>query len=252
MHRFFLPPERCQSRVLVLQGAEAHHAHRVLRMEAGDSVIVLDGAGHSYDCRVTSSSKAAVHLEVGRAATQPAPLARIRLIAGIPKGQLFDEIVERATELGVSEIVPLVAERGNVRLVGQEALAKQEKWQTTAREAMKQSGNLWSPRIQAPVSFGTAISQDSGSELSLVASLAAEAEEVRFVLRGHRERAGSPAASVSIWVGPEGDFSPVELAQLAERGVRPITLGPWVLRCPTAVVSVIAILSHELRCSGRE
>jgi 16S rRNA (uracil1498-N3)-methyltransferase len=248
MHRFFLPPERCQDRKLVLQGAEAHHAARVLRLEAGDAAVVLDGAGKSYHCRVTTCTKSSVVLEIQSTLSQPAPVGRICLIAAIPKGQLFDEIVEQATELGVSEIVPLIAERGIVRLAGQEALSKQEKWQTTAREAMKQSGNLWAPAIQVPATFASILSQELVPDLSLVGSLAAGADEVRGVLAKYQERSGVSPRSIQIWVGPEGDFTPDELQKLAERGVCPITLGPWTLRCPTAVVSVVAILAHELRC----
>ena len=133
MLRFFLPPERCHDRIMVLKGAEAHHAARVLRMETGDAVVVLDGVGKAYQCGVKASSKASVTLEVRSVEDQPSPLGLLRLIAGIPKGQLFDEIVERATELGVSEIVPLMTERGNDRIVGQDALAKQEAIDHAAR-----------------------------------------------------------------------------------------------------------------------
>ena len=234
---------------MVLKGMEAHHASRVLRMEVGDTVVVLDGAGKAYHCAVISSSKASVTLEVRTAESQPPPVGRIRLIAGIPKGQLFDEIVERATELGVSEIIPLMTERGNVRLNAQDALGKQEKWQTTAREALKQSGNLWVPSIQLPIAFNAVLAQNPPADLALVAALVPGAQEVRVALEAHRQRSGSSARSLSIWVGPEGDFTPQEYSELARRGVLPITLGPWALRCPTAVVSVVAILAHELRCS---
>lgn len=249
MHRFFLPPERCQNRLLILQGREAHHATRVLRLKAGDEAVVLDGAGRTIHCRVVEGSKSSLTLEVLSTHVVPPDRASVTLVAAIPKGQLFEDIVEHATELGVSTIIPMITERSNVRLAEADALAKQEKWQTISREAMKQSGNVWAPVIRVPTSFHKLLSSPPPEELSLVGSLRPGAVEVRAAFAGFSRRAGGMPKAVRLWVGPEGDFTDGEIDQLVSLGVTPVTLGSRVLRCPTAALVLLGLALHELRCS---
>lgn len=249
MHRFFLPAERCQDQQLILQGREAHHATRVLRLKAGDEAVVLDGAGRTFHCRVVEGSKSAVTLEVLTSQVVPPDPASVALVAAIPKGQLFEDIVEHATELGASTIIPMMTERSNVRLAEADALAKQEKWQTISREAMKQSGNVWAPVIQVPTSFRKLLSPPSPGELALVGSLRPGAVEVRHAFAGFKQRTGRIPQAVRLWIGPEGDFTDGEIDQLLALGVTPITLGSRILRCPTAALITLGLVLHELRCS---
>lgn len=231
----------------MLEGREAHHASRVLRMEPGDKAIVLDGHGGEYGCHVGEVSKSRVSLVVDSTLNHSRLPFEVGLYAAIPKGQLFEQIVEQATELGVRRIVPLFADRSNVRFQPEVAVAKLEKWRMTAVEAMKQCGGPWLPEIAAPMSFSTALSGLVPEELSLVAALTGQTQEVHEVIQGMRTRTGVFPNRVSLWIGPEGDFTPEELNALLSNGVKPITLGPYVLRCPTAVVAAIAVVSQELR-----
>ncbi|HAM70556.1 MAG TPA: hypothetical protein DCM86_02820 [Verrucomicrobiales bacterium] len=242
MHRFHIPPAHCKGPRLILAEGEAHHATRVLRVAEEEVVEVLDGVGNRFTCRVTSARKTRVEMEVLSKESVPPPPFQVTLLAGIPKGQLLDGIVEQATELGVRRIVPLMTERGNVRFDPAAGRAKQSKWQVTALEAIKQCGSLWVPEVAAPTHFHHALDSIPATELSLVASLHAGAVEVGAALSG-----GGTPARVSIWIGPEGDFTPGELERLIARGARPITLGSHVLRCPTAAIASVAIVAHELR-----
>ena len=151
MHRFYLPPSQCQGPSLTLTGAEAHHAIAVLRIKVGDAVVILDGAGREYSCTVRSLDRKTVTLEVGKTSSSLAPSCRVTLVQAIPKGKLLETIIQKATELGVFRIVPLLSERVATRLEDEAVQHKADKWQHTAIEAIKQCGQRWLPEIAPPV-----------------------------------------------------------------------------------------------------
>ena len=244
MHRFYIPSSRCRGDRMVLGEGESHHATRVLRVESGDSVEVLDGMGRQYSCRVIEARKSVVTLTVVSERSTPKPSFNVTLVAGIPKGQLFDDMVEQAVELRVSRIIPLVTERGNVRFDPASGRAKQEKWQICAIEAIKQCGSLWLPDVQLPTSFKQCLDRIKPQEVAIVGSLHSGTVEVGQVLDEARDR---KACAVSIWLGPEGDFTVTEMQQLIARGAKPVTLGPLVLRCATAALSLLSVVTHDLR-----
>lgn len=113
MHRFYLPPAQCHPPLLQLEGAEAHHARDVLRLEEGCEVVVLDGAGRQFFCVAREFDRHEAKLEVVRVAESPAPAARITLVQAIPKGKIFESIIQKATELGAAQIIPLLSETGD-------------------------------------------------------------------------------------------------------------------------------------------
>jgi 16S rRNA (uracil1498-N3)-methyltransferase len=246
MHRFHIPPDKCTGARLTLGDGETHHATRVLRIQEGETVEVLDGRGLRLRCRVAGLRKSRVELEALSREFTPRPGLPITLLCGIPKGQLFDEIVEQATELGAARIVPLMTERSNVRFDPAAGAAKRDKWQGTATEAIKQCGGAWIPEVETPRSLPAALTPPAADELAMVASLHPGAVEVREAVAPHAV-IGAPFGRVSIWVGPEGDFSASEIEQLRAVGIRPVTLGPLVLRCRTAALALLAIVTHELR-----
>src|SRR4051794_12414746 len=111
MHRFYLPPEKCADKSLRLEGREAHHALHVLRLKRGDPVTILNGAGAIYSCRIASASKTEVQLDALECRRAEAKPWRITLFQAVPKGKLFESIVEKATELGAYRIVPVLSHR---------------------------------------------------------------------------------------------------------------------------------------------
>jgi len=248
MHRFYLSPGQCAGATLRLEDREAHHAAQVLRLQTGDYVTVLDGAGHEFHCEATQVAKREVLLRVAEEKFHPPLPARITLVQAIPKGKTFEIIVQKATELGAHRVVPLLTERVVTRLDNErDAAHKVEKWRQVAIESIKQCGSPWLPEITAPMTLAQSLASEAASELSLVAALAGE----RFHLRQHFERFHSKhqrqPKSISVWVGPEGDFTPGELATLLAQGALPITLGPNVLRAETAAICCLAVLSYELQ-----
>ena len=111
MHRFYLPPEQGNDLSLRLEAREAHHGLQVLRLRPSEKVVVLDGAGHEYLCEVGQAERRTIHLTVRHKNTVPRLPYEITLVQGLPKGKLFESIVQKATELGVARIVPLLSER---------------------------------------------------------------------------------------------------------------------------------------------
>src|SRR5271154_4751495 len=111
MHRFYLPPERCVENVLRLDGREAHHALRVLRLKRGELVAVLDGVGNEFMCTVADYGRNAVTLSVSLKNFAPPPPCAVTLLQAVPKGKIIESIIQKSVELGARKIVPILSER---------------------------------------------------------------------------------------------------------------------------------------------
>jgi 16S rRNA (uracil1498-N3)-methyltransferase len=241
MHRFYLPPESCEGDELFLTGSEAHHALHVVRVRRGQSIVVLDGIGHELVCDVRQSDRDKIRLCVRERKTAAIPLCHITLLQAVPKGKLFEAIIQKATELGVVRIVPLLSERVVVHLNKNEAVRKAAKWQSIAIEAIKQCGAAWLPHVETPMTPHEFLGRKEHFDLTLVGSLQPDAKHPREHLRQ-----GSQSKSGAMWIGPEGDFTPTELEAIKGSGAHPITLGPLVLRTETAAVYCLSIINYEL------
>jgi 16S rRNA (uracil1498-N3)-methyltransferase len=246
VRRFYLPPPECRADHLVLTGSEAHHAADVLRVKAGDEVAVLDGAGSELACRVETVARKKVLLEVQGRATEPPPPWQITLAQAIPKGKTLEAIIQKATELGVWRIVPLLTRRVTTHLEGDSIEHKAEKWRQTAVEAIKQCGQRWLPRVDPPITLPTWLARGDKFDLTMVASLQNDSRH----LRAYFPPGGRLPQTICVSIGPEGDFAPDEMEAIKSAGAWPITLGPLVLRSETAALCALAILNHELRASS--
>ena len=247
MHRFHLPPERCRGSTFTLTEGEAHHAVRVLRVQPGECVTVLDGAGGEFLCEVEDATRREVTLHVADRKVHGAPPCQITLLLAIPKGKIIESIIEKATELGAHRIVPLLTERVTTRLHGENAVEKGARWQHVAVEAIKQCGAAWLPKVESPVTLNEFLARGERCDLALVGALQVEAHHPREFFREFQTQHGARPHSVAIWIGPEGDFTPEELAAIQAAGAKPITLGPLVLRVETAAIYCLSFLIYELR-----
>ncbi len=249
MHRFYVPPSECQRNPVVLNDREAHHALNVLRIQLGERVVVLNGAGDEFLCEVLQAGRRQVSLRVLQKNSHPPLPYEITLIQAVIKGKTMDLIVQKAAELGARRIVPVLSERTVARIETDGADTKAEKWRETAIEAIKQCGSAWLPRIDSPVTPQAFLGRNEHFELSLVASLQGEARHPReHFLSFVAEHQRLPASS-SVWVGPEGDFTPAEINAMRASGALPITLGRLVLRSETAAIYCLAVISYELGSS---
>jgi 16S rRNA (uracil1498-N3)-methyltransferase len=244
--RFYIPPHEWNADALRLTGSEAHHARSVLRMDAGDKVVVFNGQGREVTAEIKSAGHREVELRKLHEATTPPLRCRITLGQAIPKGKNMDLIVQKAVEIGASEIVPIVSDRTIVRLDPHDAAQKQSKWQTIAIEAAKQCGQNWLPQIALPCTMAQVLESAAPAQLKLIGSLQPDALHLKEVLAQFEAEHSSRATSVLMLIGPEGDFTPAELSLARTRGCRPITLGPIVLRVETAAIYCVSVLSYEL------
>jgi len=246
---FCRPPEREPSDIR-LSAEETHHLLAVNRARIGDTVVAFDGRGHEWICELADPAPREARLKVRfRQQSKPLPY-EITLGQALPKGPFMDAIVRKATELGAARIVPLESERTVVHLEEDRSDRKLEKWQTAAIEAAKQCGNPFVPEI-LPVQRAAAFMESSrGYDLKLIASLQPGAKPLKAVLAAHLAAHGRPPRQVLWLVGPEGDFTPAEMSLSRSAGFEPITLGPLVLRCETAAVYALSVLSHELQGAG--
>lgn len=244
MARFYLPASEWSASVWELRGDEAHHAAKVLRLKQGDSCTVFDGCGRAAHAVVAEPPRSSGVLLTPGGECPPSPaVAHLTLCQSIPKGANMDLIIQKAVELGVSAIIPLITDRTIVRLNAREAEAKRQKWQRIALEACKQCGQNTLPEVAAPVSFSEWLHQGAPDGLNVIASLAPGVRPVRDVLE---EARGRSVRKASLLVGPEGDFTDQETAMALNAGFAPVTLGPIVLRVETATFFGLAAMRYAL------
>jgi 16S rRNA (uracil1498-N3)-methyltransferase len=249
-HRAFYEPTGPDPAEAELGEGESHHLVAVARARRGDPVVLFDGRGTEWAATLIEPDRRRARLSITSSRrAEPLP-HEITLAQAMPKAGGMDGIVRKATELGVARIVPLESERTQVHLGSDRSERKGGKWHATALEAAKQCGNPWLPRIDPVTAAAEFIASAEGFDLRLVASLQADARRLKAVLAAFRAARGRTARSVLWLVGPEGDFSPAELALARDRGFEPVTLGPLVLRCETAATCAVAVLAHELRDPG--
>ncbi|MGD0017540.1 MAG: 16S rRNA (uracil(1498)-N(3))-methyltransferase [Verrucomicrobiia bacterium] len=240
MHRFYLP----NLDTLTLTGGEAHHALHVLRLKIGDEVTVFDGRGHETRCSISEIARDTVRLTALKRSTTPQLRCRITLAQAVPK-KTMDLIVQKATELGVSTIVPLISERTVMRLSSEHS--RVERWHDIALEACKQCGNNWLPEVHPPQEYDVFLRSVGQFDLKLIASLQPDAKPLKTILADSPiRRHADSSPSILLLIGPEGDFTPSELDLARSAGCVPLSLGPLVLRAETAALYALSILHHEL------
>ena len=246
MHRFYLPPENWNPDALALTDSEAHHARDVLRMKRGERAVLFNGRGRETTAEIVDLAKSEIRFRKLHESEMPPLRCRITLGQAIPKGKNMDLILQKAVEIGAAEIAPLISERTIVDLDKKEAEQKREKWQQIAIEAAKQCGQNWLPTIHTPQKLKDFFSHQPAHDLRLIGSLQPDALHLKNILAEYRERRGDRPMTVLMMVGPEGDFTPAELALAKTHGCLPITLGPIILRVETAAIYCLSVLSYEL------
>ena len=219
-----------------LEGDEAKHLAQVLRIQPDQWITVFDGLGNYAEAKVLSVSKQRIGLMLELAESKDTPLPEITLIQAIPKGKNMDWIVQKAVELGVSRIQPLITKHTIVSPGGEKA----EKWRRTALEACKQCAQFTIPVIEEPMSFNDWLAAEDKSELKLIASLSKNPKNFRETLTAYPD-----LSSVSVLIGPEGDFSQQETDAALAAGYLPVTLGDLVLRVETATMFCLSTIRFQ-------
>ncbi|MEA3488961.1 MAG: 16S rRNA (uracil(1498)-N(3))-methyltransferase [Candidatus Omnitrophota bacterium] len=242
MSRFYVPKENVGEREIVVNGKEAHHILDVMRMQDGDEVVVFDGTGKEYTGFIKDADRRSgkMIIEIVRQKRPAAEsIPEITLAQAVPKQSKIDYIIEKATELGVSRIVPLITERTIVRPDAGGSGKKLERWRKIAVEASKQCGRTSVPKVEEITDFKDMVKMTDRYDLVLLACLAERSISIKDSLSGFK------TGKVLVFIGPEGDFTPEE-RRLADRdNCRFVSLGRRVLRSDTAGLFVLSVLNYE-------
>ena len=218
---------------LSVEGEPFHYLARVLRVKPGEALEVFDGVSRVFDAKVTAVEDAKLLLELGtpRETTGALP---VWLLQGLPKADKFELVVQKATELGVAAVVPVVMERSVSR--PKDGAAKAERWLRIATEAARQCGRADVPAVPAPCSLEEAL-----EALPPGAQLLVLDEEEKTTRLSSLADAGTPV----LVVGPEGGLTRPEVALLRKKGARTVTLGPRILRTETAALAALSVILHR-------
>jgi 16S rRNA (uracil1498-N3)-methyltransferase len=250
MHRFYVAPEEWNPDTPALIGAEAHHARDVLRIRRGEKLVLFNGRGREMTAEIVHLGNDEIRLRKLHEAETPSLRCRIVLGQAIPKGKNMELIIQKAVEIGAAEIAPILSDRTIVQVDLETAAQRQARWQEIAIEAAKQCGQNWLPRVRAPRTlaefFDAAQADVSPATLRLIGSLQPDAQHLKQILADYSSEHQERPRNVLMLIGPEGDFTPAELALARRHGCRPITLGPIILRVETAAIYCLSILSYEL------
>lgn len=245
MLHLFADPSNVQDELLTITGPEVNHIRNVMRLKPGEEISVsIGGDGKEYRYGIESYTEDSVLCRLRFVKDKEVELpVKVLLFQGLPKADKMDLIVQKAVELGAAEIIPVSMERCVVKLDAGKAAKKTARWQTIAESAASQSRRSIIPRVLAPMSMREAV------------EYAKEQTEVRVIPYELQEDDGSvkqyleslkEGQSVSIFIGPEGGFTPAEVELAKEAGIRPISLGRRILRTETAGLAILSWLIYIL------
>ncbi len=231
--RFFTD---CIGEKAIITGTDAVHMTKVLRMKHGDFAIVCDGNGSDLLCRISDTGDGIVKLDIlDRKPSVGEPDLKLRLFQCCPKSDKMDFIVQKAVELGASEVIPVISKRCVSRPDPKSAAKKCERWQRIADEAAKQCGRGRLPAVGELVSFDEAV-KAFGADTGIIFYECGGKHLADIVT----ERTGS----IDVFIGSEGGFEKAEVELAQSAGIIPATLGTRILRCETAPVAAIAVLMN--------
>ncbi|RHV31910.1 16S rRNA (uracil(1498)-N(3))-methyltransferase [Coprococcus sp. OM04-5BH] len=244
MNRFFVDdPGAFSDRSVVITGEDVNHVKNVLRLKENDELIVSDGRGRDYHCRISGITNEEVVADICDICDNFSELStEITLFQGFPKGDKMELIIQKTVELGVTRIVPVMTKRTVVKLDDKKAKKKTERYNMIAESAAKQSGRGMIPEVTMPVSFAEAVSMAEKLDMNIIPYEEAEGVEYsRNIIKNIKGK-----KSLGIFIGPEGGFAREEVEKALDAGVSAITLGHRILRTETAGMAVISIIMFEL------
>ena len=243
MHHFFVNPEQVEDGLIRITGSDVNHIKNVLRIRQGEEMLVSDGTGRDYLCQAEEIAGQEVTVRILETEEEGRELpSRIWLFQGLPKSDKMEFIIQKAVELGASEIVPVSSRRCVVRLDRKKAEHKVSRWNGVAASAAKQSKRMIVPGVHEVMGFREALEYAGNMDVRLIPYEKAEGmAAARELLSGIR--AGQ---SVAVFIGPEGGFEEEEIEEARAGGFLPVSLGKRILRTETAGMTVLSILMYLL------
>ena len=239
MNRFFVEKINPLDKYIILHDpAQLHHLRDVLRIKPLEQVAIFDNSGNEYIVVVVEIGAKAVKLEIKEKKPWNDSGIKITVACAIPKKVKMDDIVDKLTQLGVERIIPLQTERVIVRLDKQKKLDRFQRWEKIAISAVKQSQRNKFVQIKPVTEFKDAILTTEGFDLKLIPTLEGPRKTLKEIFNDPSRK----IKSVMILIGPEGDFTPGEVALAVEAGFLPVSLGKQVLRVDTAAIAAVSFI----------
>jgi 16S rRNA (uracil1498-N3)-methyltransferase len=234
LNRVFVDQPLASGGETLLPEAAAYHVVRVLRLRAGAPLVLFDGSGADFRGEIVAIEGERVRVSVGArsAGLRESPLA-ITLVQAVSRSERMDWTLQKATELGVRRIQPVLSARSVVRLDDQQAARKLRHWQAIVAGACEQCGRSVLPEVRAPLDLARFLAGSPREGQRLVLSPTGPASLAGLA---------STAARVELLIGPEGGLDDAELDAAARAGFAPVRLGPRVLRTETAGIAALAVL----------
>ena len=242
MHTFYAPPSQIHTDIATITDSEHHHLHNVLRITPGETVRIIDGQGKVYTAEVrnistkNASSETRILSHEFHASVPPS----MTLFQGLPKNDKMEMILQKTTEIGVTQIVPLHTEHA----LQKPSQNRSERWHRVVIAATKQCKRAWLPELCDPQTFQESLTQLDHFSLRLflnpAPNQASSTQHIREVLRKT-----SQATTIALFVGPEGGFSRQEGTAAIDNGCIPVTLGRNILRTETAAIVAAAAIAYE-------
>lgn len=241
MPKFF--SEKIFEDKIIIDSEDVAHIKRVLRLKEGDSITVCDGKGYDYDARISEIADREIQCEIiAKVPAGTEPPVKVVLFQGLPKASKMDYIIQKNTELGISEITPCAMSRCVVKLEDKKAEAKKaERWQKVANEAAKQCGRGIIPRINQPCNLNRAIEEMKKLDCAFALYECESDKSLRKILTENRN-----VGTLGFLIGPEGGFDPAEIEKLHEAGIPSVGLGKRILRTETAGEAVLSMVMYEI------
>lgn len=250
MYQFFVEEEQVHSDSISITGGDVNHIKNVLRMKNGEKIRVSSKSGQAYFCHISSILDDEVIAAIDSADETGTELDNhIVLYQGLPKGDKMELIIQKAVELGVSEIVPVAMKNCVVKLDDKKAKSKVTRWQAIAESAAKQSKRSLIPEVKMPMSYKEAVAYAKKLDVKLVPyenehGMAGTKAAMEQIKKGE---------SIAVFIGPEGGFAPEEIEMVRDE-MQLISLGRRILRTETAGIAALAILGYQLesQTDGRD
>lgn len=241
-HRFFIQPNQISEKTVTICGPQARQICAVLRLHEGDEISVLDGSGCCHIAAISSAKKDQVVAEITNTVEmETESCVRLTLAQALTKHDKVELVVQKAVELGISEVMVFTSERTVPRPSGDRVEHRLDRWRAIAREAAEQSNRAVIPAVTGVISFSGLL----GSFSDFDAVLIAWEDEKKMLLYEAMAKVG-PGAKLLYMIGPEGGFSESEVLRAVEAGAVPVSLGSTTLRSETAAIAGCAIILHSM------
>ncbi len=243
MYHFFVEPEAVSENEIIISGSDVNHIKNVLRMTEDEELLISDGCGKDYCCKIRELSDANIKAHIISENVERTELAsRFYLFQGLPKSDKMELIVQKAVELGAYEIIPFKAKRCVVKLDDKKADSKLKRWQAISESAAKQSKRGIIPKVAEVMSFKEAVAYAKTFDISIIPY------ENFKDMQSTREVMDQIGANqkIGIFIGPEGGFDSEEVDYAVENGIHPISLGKRILRTETAGLAILSVLMFKI------